>query len=58
MGGDDDSEDSEIEACSQKPESCGESVETQLVESRVERSGHKRENSLIFKNLFKSIQFI
>ena len=49
MSSDDDGEDNEIEARCEQSEGCGESVETQLVETGVERSGHEREDSLITK---------
>ena len=46
MGPDDDGEDNEVEPCRQHPESCWEGVETQLVQSGVERSGYERKDSL------------
>ena len=49
MSSEDDSEDNEIEAGCEQSEGCWESVETQLVETGVERSGHEREDSLIAK---------
>ena len=42
----DDSEDNEIEACRQHPESCRKSVQTELVESGVERSGDEGKDAL------------
>ena len=46
MSCDDDGEDNKIEAGGEQPEGCRESVQTQLVESGVERSGDEREDSL------------
>ena len=46
MSSDDDGEDNEIEASRQHPESSWEGVETELVQSGVERPGDERKDSL------------
>ena len=46
MSCDNDGEDNEIEAGRQDPESCWEGVQTQLVQSGVERSGDERKDAL------------